>query len=41
MEQMVLPDEVHGFLLWKTWVRVYTATVQFFDRTLKQSQAAK
>jgi dipeptidyl aminopeptidase/acylaminoacyl peptidase len=41
MEQMVLPDEVHGFLLWKTWIRVYTATVQFFDRTLKQSQAAK
>ena len=38
-EQIVLPDEIHGFLLWKTWLRVYPATADFFDRTLKQGQA--
>ena len=36
-EQIVLPDEIHGFLMWKTWVRVYQATADFFDRTLKQN----
>jgi len=34
-EQIVLPDEIHGFLMWKSWVRAYGATANFFDRTLK------
>jgi len=34
-EQIVLPDEIHGFLMWKSWVRAYGATADFFDRTLK------
>ena len=37
-EQMVLPDETHGFLMWKDWVRAYTATADFFDRTLKRGE---
>jgi dipeptidyl aminopeptidase/acylaminoacyl peptidase len=37
-EQLVLPDEIHGFLMWKSWIRVYRATADFFDRTLKQGQ---
>lgn len=37
-EQMVIPDEIHGFLLWSNWVRVYSATADFFDRTLKRGQ---
>ena len=37
-EQMVIPDEIHGFLLWRNWVRVYGATADFFDRTLKRGQ---
>jgi len=37
-EQMVLPDEIHGFLRWKDWIRAYTATAAFFDRTLKQAE---
>lgn len=37
-EQLVLPDEIHGFLMWKSWVRAYGATAEFFDRELKQSQ---
>lgn len=40
MEQIVLPDEVHGFLMWKSWIQVYGATLRFFDRTLKQAQTA-
>ena len=37
-EQLVLPDEIHGFLMWKDWVRAYTATADFFDRTLKRGE---
>jgi dipeptidyl aminopeptidase/acylaminoacyl peptidase len=37
-EQMILPDEIHGFLRWKDWVRAYSATAEFFDRTLKRSE---
>jgi dipeptidyl aminopeptidase/acylaminoacyl peptidase len=38
-EQMVLPDEIHGFLMWKSWVRAYGATADFFDRTLKHAES--
>jgi dipeptidyl aminopeptidase/acylaminoacyl peptidase len=34
-EQLIFPDEIHGFLMWKSWVRAYSATAEFFDRTLK------
>lgn len=34
-EQLVFPDEVHGFLLHKNWLRAYRATVDFFDRKLR------
>jgi dipeptidyl aminopeptidase/acylaminoacyl peptidase len=37
-EQIVLPDEVHGFLMWKSWIRVYGATAEFFDRVLKRGE---
>lgn len=37
-EQMIFPDEIHGFLMWKSWVRAYTATEEFFDRTLKRGE---
>lgn len=37
-EQVVLPDEIHGFLRWKDWVRAYSATAEFFDRTLKREE---
>ncbi|MGH9394710.1 MAG: S9 family peptidase, partial [Terriglobales bacterium] len=38
-EQMVLPDEIHGFLRWSSWVRSYAATADFFQRVLQQGQA--
>jgi len=37
-EQMIIPDEIHGFLMWRTWIRAYGATADFFDRTLKRSE---
>ncbi len=37
-EQIVLPDEVHDSLLWRTWIRVFEATGDFFDRTLVKGE---
>ena len=33
-EMLVFPDEIHGFLMWKSWMRAYTATANFFVRVL-------
>ena len=33
-EQLVFPDEVHGFLLHENWLAAYEATVDFFARKL-------
>jgi len=35
-EQLVFPDEVHGFLLYRNWVSAYEATFDFTDRMLKK-----
>lgn len=37
-EQLVFPDEIHGFLRWTDWMRAYAATANFFNRTLKQNE---
>jgi dipeptidyl aminopeptidase/acylaminoacyl peptidase len=34
-ELMVIPNEVHDFLLYQSWVKAYEATAGFFDRKLK------
>lgn len=34
-EQLIFPDEVHGFLLHRNWVAAYKATADFFNRKLK------
>jgi dipeptidyl aminopeptidase/acylaminoacyl peptidase len=34
-EELIFPDEIHDFLLWKDWIRAYRATAEFFDRRLK------
>jgi dipeptidyl aminopeptidase/acylaminoacyl peptidase len=34
-EELIFPDEVHGFLMWKSWIKAYGATAEFFDRKLK------
>lgn len=35
VEELIFPDEVHGFLMWKSWIRAYGATEEFFGRELK------
>jgi dipeptidyl aminopeptidase/acylaminoacyl peptidase len=37
-EQIVYPDEIHGFLMWKTWIKAYTATADFFERVLVKGE---
>jgi dipeptidyl aminopeptidase/acylaminoacyl peptidase len=34
-EMLVFPDEIHGFLMFKTWVKAYGATADFFAHHLK------
>ncbi len=33
-EQLVFPDEIHGFLLYRSWLAAYTAEADFFQRHL-------
>jgi dipeptidyl aminopeptidase/acylaminoacyl peptidase len=33
-EQLIIPDEIHGFLRHASWLRAYTASVDFFKRKL-------
>jgi dipeptidyl aminopeptidase/acylaminoacyl peptidase len=35
VEVLVLPDEVHGFLRYDSWKRVFESAKDFFDRNLK------
>jgi dipeptidyl aminopeptidase/acylaminoacyl peptidase len=35
VEQLVFPDEVHSFLLYRNWVKAYEATFEFIDRHVK------
>ncbi len=37
VEQLVFPDEVHGFLRHQNWVRGYKAAAEFFNRRLKKT----
>jgi dipeptidyl aminopeptidase/acylaminoacyl peptidase len=34
-EEHVFPDEIHGFLLERSWITAYTLTADFFNRHLK------
>jgi dipeptidyl aminopeptidase/acylaminoacyl peptidase len=34
-EELIFPNEIHGFLRYDTWVHADTATVRFLDATLK------
>ncbi len=34
VEVLVIPDEVHGFLLHRSWIQVFRAAADFFDRFL-------
>jgi len=38
VEEVVLPDEVHDSLLWRSWVKTARAAADFFETTLKPPQ---
>jgi dipeptidyl aminopeptidase/acylaminoacyl peptidase len=38
VEELILPDEVHDFLLHRDWLASYEAGAKFFERTLKLGQ---
>jgi dipeptidyl aminopeptidase/acylaminoacyl peptidase len=39
-EELVFPDEIHDFLLHRSWLSAYHAASDFFDRKLRPSPAA-
>ena len=34
VQELVFPDEVHDFLLWRSWIRAYSSAVEFLRRKL-------
>ncbi len=40
-EELVFPDEVHGFLMHASWLEAYHAAADFFQRMLVEGEAAK
>jgi dipeptidyl aminopeptidase/acylaminoacyl peptidase len=39
LERLIFPDEVHDFLLFRTWRDGYTAAARFLDAHLKPAPA--
>src|SRR5262249_20616306 len=39
-EQLILPDELHGFLLHKSWVTVFSRATDFLNRHMPTSGEA-
>jgi len=39
VEELVIPDDIHDFLLWRTWRTVTTATGAFFERQFLKKNA--
>jgi dipeptidyl aminopeptidase/acylaminoacyl peptidase len=37
VEELVLPDDIHDFLMWRSWRAVTTAAGEFFERRLMRS----
>ena len=40
VEELIFPDEVHDFLLWRNWVSAYRAADEFLGRRLKAGPTA-
>jgi len=41
VEELIFPDELHGFVLHRDWLAAYQAASDFFDRTLKPATPLK
>ena len=39
VEELVFPDEIHDFLLWRNWVRAYRAADEFLGRRMAATKA--
>ncbi len=39
-EEMIIPDEIHDFLLYRNWLRINRATADFFEREAEASGRA-
>ena len=39
VQELIFPDEVHDFLLHRSWLAAYTAEAKFFDQYLKPTSA--
>ena len=35
VEELIYPDEIHDFLMWKSWIKAYGATEEFFGKEMK------
>jgi dipeptidyl aminopeptidase/acylaminoacyl peptidase len=33
-EELIYPDEIHDFLMWKNWIKAYRTTEEFFGKQL-------
>ena len=38
VEELVIPDDIHDFLLWRSWQKVTTATGAFFEKQFLRSR---
>ncbi|HLI84404.1 MAG TPA: alpha/beta fold hydrolase [Bryobacteraceae bacterium] len=41
MEELIFPDEVHEFLLWRHWCEAYEAAARFFEKYLSVAGTAR
>jgi dipeptidyl aminopeptidase/acylaminoacyl peptidase len=39
LEQLIFPDEVHDFLLYRHWLEAYRAAADFFEREMRGAEA--
>jgi dipeptidyl aminopeptidase/acylaminoacyl peptidase len=35
-EELIFPNEIHDFLLWRDWVKAYDRAAGFFSRKLTE-----
>jgi len=40
-EELILPDEIHVFLLYRSWLAVYTCAANFFDQQLRSNETQR
>jgi len=41
VDELVIPDDIHDFLLYRTWLKVSTASGTFFERQFMKAKASQ